>query len=239
MQTYSFTDAGPRTENQDSFCIERFDLGVLAAVADGVGGQQGGSWASSFVIEKMLDAFKNNLPLDSALLSAHSGLLDAGQEDEKLDGMATTLTCVRLNGLACVGVHCGDSRAYVLRGNGIKQLTIDHTELANLLARGKISKEDAINYPRKNILTSALGSRKNFNYQKFEFLFEPGDRLMLLTDGIYSCVNKREIQKMSRMHDDLDLFCVAVIDFVKKGGPTDNFTVVAVQFDQADMCVTE
>ncbi|WP_321884946.1 PP2C family protein-serine/threonine phosphatase [Burkholderia cenocepacia] len=230
-RTFSFSDQGPRSANQDSFCVDQLDRGLLLGVADGVGGNNGGEIASRFAIETLLIGARSGLSISTCADNAHEGLLAMGNESPELYGMATTLTAIVYEENNLSGVHCGDSRAYILRGQGIKQLTTDHTEVARLLAEGRISRDDYVHYPRKNVLTSALGSHKEFIKQTFEFECKSGDRLLLITDGIYSVLSKKEIQFYSTINTDFTAFCDCIISEVGEREPTDNFTLVGVEFD--------
>lgn len=204
---------------------------MFAAVADGVGGNNGGETASRYVIEEMLRCFEAGVPLDEGLEAAHGGLLALASSTPELSGMATTLTATACRDALLTGVHSGDSRAYLLRGNGLRQLTEDHTEVARLLAEGKISKQDAVNYPRKNVLTSAVGTQKLFSVQRFEFDLQPNDRLVLLTDGVYARVPKQLICSLSKAADTVQDLGNAILACVAEAGAVDNLTLVIVQFD--------
>lgn len=232
MQIFSLSDPGPRAENQDSLCVEQSTQGLFAAVADGVGGNKGGQHASKFAIDALLSGFRAEASLDITLESAHTNLLDRAASSPELTGMATTVTAVQIKNTSLTGVHVGDSRAYLLRGKGLKQLTVDHTEVANLLASGRITKEEAATYPRRNVLSSALGIPREFKFQAFDFALETNDRLLLLTDGVYSLITKREIQQISEKSLSLDDLCHSLITLVRDRGPTDNFSLIGLQFSE-------
>ncbi|MFT0625785.1 PP2C family protein-serine/threonine phosphatase [Ectopseudomonas guguanensis] len=230
MIIFEFSDKGPRSENQDSCYIKSAGQSVVAVVADGVGGNNGGAVASRMAIDVFIKGLDEGLTPSECLLAAHDEIVNQSSRDESLRGMATTLTAVICKDGALEGVHCGDSRAYILRGNGVKQLTKDHTEVARLLAEGLITKEAAINYPRKNILDSALGTHKKLHYQEFGFELEDGDRLILVTDGIYSEINKKELVDISKSKADFVGFCELIVSRVAEVGPSDNYTLVGVEF---------
>ena len=230
VKTFVCSDRGPRAENQDFYCLTPLIEGLLVAVADGVGGNNGGETASHFAIKTLQEKTSDGLPLEECFEMTHTELIAKGKSFPHLMGMATTLTAIRCNGPSLYGAHCGDSRAYVLRQRGLKQLTVDHTEVARLIAEGQLTKEEAVNYPRKNIITSALGTHKNLIVQSFNFDIMPKDRLLLLTDGVYARLTKREIQRMSEEAVSFEMYCRSLIDLVKDRGPTDNYTLLAVEF---------
>ena len=230
MQIFAFSDKGPRTNNQDSYCVETKGIETIASVADGVGGNQGGEIASKLAVDSFKESFAARLGLTACLENAHRSISEKAAQDPTLHGMATTFTAIHWDGHVLKGVHTGDSRAYILRGNGLKQLTKDHTEVARLVAEGKISKEDSIHYPRKNVLTSALGTHKNLLIDEFSFEVLPGDRLLLITDGVYGVVTKKCLVNLSLAHADFVEFCEGVLRQVNNVTATDNFTLVGLEF---------
>lgn len=231
MQTFSFSDKGPRTENQDFFYLGKVNERILAAVADGVGGNKGGETASRIAVEVFTNKIQEGASLAECMDSAHNELLKIAENTPSLQGMATTLTAITCDQNILTGIHCGDSRAYLLRRNGIMQLTTDHTEVARLLTEGRLTKEEAVNYPRSNVLTSALGTHKEFKKQVFNFDLLPNDRLLLLSDGVYSKISKYEIQLISSQKQDFSSFCNELISIVVERGTTDNYTLLGLQFD--------
>lgn len=228
---FSLTDPGPRAENQDCICIEKTEHGTLAAVADGVGGNNGGQYASSYTIDSLVAGFRDKAELAVSIEHIHTDLLERASSSPDLLGMATTLTATTINGLSLRGVHVGDSRAYILRRHGLKQLSRDHTEVADLLALGRITKDQAATYPRKNILSNAIGIPKGFKFQVFNFDLQAGDRILLLTDGIYSLLPKWEIQRHSAATPHFQTFCEGLVALVRDRKPTDNFSLVGIEME--------
>ncbi|WKY31027.1 PP2C family protein-serine/threonine phosphatase [Pseudomonas donghuensis] len=227
---FSFSDKGPRSANQDSYYLNRLDDKLVACVADGVGGNNAGETAS----QEAISEFVRNITLGdsptNSLVHAHKHLLELATKEPSLSGMATTFTAIIYDGQRINGVHCGDSRAYILRGKGLKQLTKDHTEIAKLVAEGKISKEDAALYPRKNVLASALGTHKPLISQNFTFDIEPKDRLLIISDGIYADLSKKTICTLSIENNNLEKFCLSVINEVQRATPKDNYTLIGIEF---------
>jgi serine/threonine protein phosphatase PrpC len=234
VQIFTVSDKGPRIENQDSFCFFSTPYGFLGAVADGVGGNKGGGVAARIAIEMLRSSLAVTVPLEETFQHIHLQIVDEANRSPDLKGMATTLTAVSFENYILRGAHCGDSRAYLLRGRGLKQLTIDHTEAARMVADGLMTKAEAVNYPRKNVLASALGTHKELITQSFSSDVKAGDRLLLLTDGVYSEVNKREIQRASAEDSNLEGFCLQLIETVRDRGASDNFTMLAIEFDSFD-----
>lgn len=232
LKTFVFSDRGPRAENQDSYCLVESSGNFLAAVADGVGGNNGGEVASKFAIEVLQKMLSQGERLQQCFEAAHLGLIEKASKLPHLGGMATTLTAINCRGLTLDGAHCGDSRAYVLRGRGLKQLTNDHTEVAKLISEGRLTKKEAINYPRKNVITSAIGTHKELVVQAFQFDLLPGDRILLLTDGVYSLIPKREITNLSVGESVFESYCENLIEMIKDRGASDNFTLLGVEMGE-------
>ncbi len=234
MQVFTVSDKGPRFENQDAFCFFSSPHWFLGAVADGVGGNNGGAVASRIAIEMLRNNLSSNESIDKTFSRIHLRIIEDADSSPELKGMATTLTAIIFENSELRGAHCGDSRAYLLRGKGLKQLTCDHTEVARMVAEGLMTKAEAVNYPRKNVLASALGTHKELTIQTFVSDVKPGDRLLLLTDGVYSEINKREIQRSSMEDSNFENFCRELIKTVKNRSVSDNFTMLAIEFDLTD-----
>lgn len=229
MNVFGQTDKGPREQNQDFYLTDSFSDRLYLVVADGVGGNKSGEIASKAACEFFMAAIKSGMSPSEAITFSHEGVLNLAAENNDMNGMATTLTCAIIDSGKVQGVHCGDSRLYLLRGNGLKQVTNDHSEVAKLLLSGKITKLEASTYPRKNVLYSAVGTMGEFIYQEFEFLVERGDRVLLMTDGVYSVVSKKELRDLSMVCDDFSSYFYAVLKSVVGGGTKDNYTLLGVQ----------
>lgn len=232
MQSYLFSSKGPRVQNQDAVSLTHTSDGVLLCVADGVGGNNGGEIASKLAIEIFTrEIITARCSFKQAIEITHTAILEKAAEDDSLSGMATTFTAALVTEQKVIGIHCGDSRAYVLRDKGLKQLSIDHSEVAKLLRNGKISKEAALDYPRKNVIYSALGSHKELEIDEFEFELVSNDRIVLVTDGIHGIVSKKEFRDRSLKSDSLKEFCDSLILLLEGVGPDDNYTIAAIELD--------
>lgn len=234
INVYSFTSAGPRVTNQDSILV--FDIpnrGLLCCVADGVGGNQGGETASKMAVDIISQTLTQNptLTLSEAIIIAHESILSIADKNESLSGMATTITAVIINDNTLELINCGDSRAYILRGNGLQQLSQDHSEVARLLKEGRLTPETAIDYPRKNILESALGAHKPLQLHEIKFNLELHDRVVLMSDGVSSVVNKKEFRDLSKKYINLNEFGTALTNYTETKGTNDNYSLIIAQID--------
>lgn len=127
-----------------------------------------------------------------------------------------------------IGVHCGDTRASVARGKGIVRLTADHSEGERLFRAGKLTKQEAAEYPRNNILESALGIHGEVRIDTFSFDLAAEDRVFLTTDGVHDRVFLREMRDVSERHSNAQAFATEMAELVVARTPRDNFSLVAV-----------
>jgi protein phosphatase len=242
MNPLYFSAKGPRSANEDSYLVQYIEHGgLLLIVADGLGGHKGGKYASKYATKAFYQKFSN---LDDISISnlekitheIHEELKVLGQEDPELYGMATTLTATYIDSeFNLIGIHTGDSRAYLLRNQGIVQLTVDHTEAQKLFDEGLLTKEELYNYPRKNIIFSALGSRSSeLVTDSFEITLEDQDRLLLSSDGFYSAITKKMIRDFSLEYGEFSEFFFEALFFVRNAEPTDNYSIVGVEISTKD-----
>lgn len=227
------SNPGPRAVNEDSLdCWVANSGETVAAIADGLGGMGGGDNASKLAISefrKHLERFGvTEDTMTMGALKAHQAILEAQTKGDSQKRMATTLTAVALSNGKIVGVHCGDSRAVIARGNGIKRLSKDHSEGQRLFDAGKLTKEEFANYERKHILESALGDRNEPIIDNFNFDLQAGDRVLLTTDGVHNIVLLREMQELASTSSTASELTSRVAVAVKNNGPSDNFSMVAL-----------
>ena len=189
-----------RTRNEDSWGL-RPKVGV-AAVADGVGGSPGGDRAALLAIDWTLATLPDPTWPDrdgtgrrQVVQNAHRAILDAGDRDPMLTGMATTLTAIRWANRRVEGLHVGDSRAYRLDDDGLTALTHDHTPAGEALRRGAIERPELRRHPRGHLLLRALGGDHEApEPELFEMdPFPPGSALFLCTDGIEAALAEPDV----------------------------------------------
>lgn len=234
-----------RERNEDSVYISGDQL--LLVVADGMGGHQGGALASKTVVDFFSDAYTNTgSPLFKAfdadqakhwlrctIESAASRLREVTAHFEGRRKPGTTLVVAVLLGDKLVVAHMGDSRAYLLRDDKLKQLTEDHSVVARLIRIGALTEEQAKTHPDRNIITrclppseGALEQEKNPDFTVVDV--EPGDRVLLCTDGLTGPVENYRIRTILAAHDQPDKVCGALVDAAYDGGAPDNVTVAVL-----------
>ena len=231
MGTYGESRIGlVRKVNEDSFYISP-NRDVLA-VADGMGGYVGGEIASKTAVKAIAYYFENYtyaapVQLEKAIQYANSCILSKTMIDPSLQGMGTTVSLVTLaRGMAFWG-HVGDSRIYLYRDHELKQISTDHTMVQVLLEKGKITEEEALEHPKRHVLTRAVGVDRDVVVDSGMFQVQPKDRILLCSDGLTSFVSKEDLHRvlgdytLSEREIINDLFTQ-----VYENGAKDNVTAV-------------
>ena len=148
----------------------------------------------------------------------------ANQRDQR--GMGTTATVAVLVGRRLEVAQVGDSRAYLLDPNGLRQLTRDDTLLNELIAKGQLSPDEAASFPHRNVITKALGVREQTLPAVTSVEIEAGDRLLLCTDGVSGPVDDAELARLLRRHREPDACCRALVEAIYRAGAPDNLTMI-------------
>lgn len=240
MRIVAKTDKGiVRENNQDAYAAGEFsDEVAWSVVCDGMGGAAGGNIASALAVKVISDkinaSYRDNMRdmsiknmLDSALTAANIEVYDFAEARPELLGMGTTAVCAVVRDNQAYIAHAGDSRAYVISDNKIKQITTDHSMVQDLLSRGKITSEEAENHPNKNIITRAVGVDKSIEIDFEQVDLNDDDILLLCTDGLSNYVSNDEIIKI--MSDGKKYaFADRLINKANKNGGGDNITVVII-----------
>jgi protein phosphatase len=209
---------------------ERF----LLVVADGMGGQPAGDVASRVAAETVRDAFAQlpegdfGLALKQAYRQANDAVFLMAEAEPAYAGMGTTLVSALLRGKYAAIANVGDSRAYLLRGEALTQVTRDHTLVADEAAAGRITAEAAQRDPRRNVLTQAIGSQAKLENRLpnvYELTLLPGDRLLLCSDGLYDVLDEVDLRRALGGRDP-DVAVRDLIALAKERGTRDNASAV-------------
>jgi serine/threonine protein phosphatase PrpC len=227
-QTATLTDTGRRRRhNEDAFVAEP----PLFAVADGMGGAQAGELASSLAAAALKDSQEpgggGEERVDELIQQANRRVYERQSQDAAASGMGTTMTVALVEDGRVAFGHVGDSRAYLIRGGALEQLTEDHSLVAELVRSGKLSPEEAEGHPQRSVITRALGTDPDVDVDTFSVETKPGDLFLICSDGLTTMVDDETIlEEVARNRHDLKSAAKALVRAANKGGGEDNITVV-------------
>lgn len=235
------TDIGLcRSHNEDAMRYGVFEDGTAwAIVCDGMGGVHGGQLASEmaleFISKKIELCYNKDMPsfsfenlFLSTITTANILVYDRASFSEEVKGMGTTVvSAIVKEGIACIA-HVGDSRVYKISNNTITQITKDHSLAQEMLDNGQITQEEFENFPRKNIITRAIGVDETVEID-FSFVsLEDGDALLLCSDGLSGLVDSKELLKIYT-ENDFSSLSDKYIETANNYGGYDNVTVVVMK----------
>jgi serine/threonine protein phosphatase PrpC len=236
MDVAGLSDIGHRrSNNEDSFGHD-LDANIFV-VCDGMGGVAAGEVASSTAVEITLRTYKElcqremdpEKRLHSAIASANEAVWNMAQQDRKLQGMGTTLVaaCVLQNKLLIGNV--GDSRAYFLRGGDCVQITEDHSYVAEQMRRGGVGVSGGVSARLQQLITRAVGIGETVNPDFFAVDLEPGDIVLLTTDGLTRYADAEKLEQQIYTNSDLEEICRGLIAIAHRGGAEDNVTCLLLR----------
>lgn len=240
LRAAASSDVGLRRRiNEDRYALAP-ELG-LYLVADGMGGHTAGQVASELAAEASLQAIRAlegasaslAEKLRYAVASANRAIYTTARERPELAGMGTTFVGLLAGEGRAALAHVGDSRAYLVRGGRIRQLTDDHSIVGELLRRHEISEDDAREHPHRHVLTRALGVRRAVEPDLAELTPLAGDLFVLCSDGLTNHVEDHEIAKSVSEGDDLQEACERLVDLANGRGGEDNTTLLVVRCEKA------
>jgi protein phosphatase len=202
---------------------------VVIAVADGMGGAVAGEIASRVAIEAALaQEPTNDLTPGDRVRNGNAAVVEAVAADFELSGMGTTLTLGLFLATGTLRVaHIGDSRLYLYRDDDLRQLTRDHTLVAELVAMGQITPEEAQTHPRRHLVTRVIGTPV-VEVDEFDIELEPGDRLVFCSDGLNAMLRDHEIAAKLAEASSPSEAAWSLVEAANAAGGTDNTTVAVV-----------
>ena len=237
QEVAALTDVGcQRANNEDSFDYD-LDAGIFV-VCDGMGGMAAGELASDMAVKSLVEDFRRaarELPaemrLQDAIVHANQRVFQASQSKQELNGMGTTMVAACVEGTRLLVGNVGDSRAYLLRGSGCAQITQDHSFVAEQVRLGSMNPEEADSSPYQSLITRAVGSAAEVEPDIFTSVLEPGDILLLTTDGLTRYLDADAIAGILMASANLADACRRLIDAAKSRGGADNVTCLLVRFE--------
>lgn len=245
MQTAHRTDAGLiRLINEDRAAVrDEFNGFTLAIVADGMGGHQAGEIASQMAIELVETEMRSVLTADmtveqrkdtvrSAISVANDRVFEIASKQARYQGMGTTVVAALATSTDLVIGHIGDSRAYLVSNDSIRQLTEDHSLVNELIKSGQITQEEASVHPLRNVVTRALGTDKQVDVDVVHTAWRTGDVLLLCSDGLSGLVGESELYSVITDRRDLQDKVDRLVERALEEGGGDNITVVLLANDK-------
>lgn len=209
---------------------KHFDIYI---VADGMGGHNAGEVASKLAVDETIDyikSFENIENMEDTLIEAikiaNKKIFELAQCGEELGGMGTTITACLVKDNRMIVANVGDSSCYIMRENGIKKVTKDHSLVQQLIDEGSITEEEASTHPNKNIITRALGTNISVEIDTFCIDLSDVFKVILCTDGLSNGVNVNEMYDIIFNNNNNKDACRHLIELSKLKGGRDNISVI-------------
>lgn len=231
-----------REINEDSYKVisGRDGLPDTFIVADGMGGHNSGELASLMAVdlseEYLLKFFQPDLDEEGIqsficdmLKEVNTNIFSKAKESEENFGMGTTFVIVIFLKDKLIIGHVGDSRVYLVRNGVLQRITTDHSYIEELIKNGSLTREEAYNHPKKNIITRALGCEENVSVDTYCIDVNDEDTFVLCTDGLTNMLNEDEILSVINSYDDPQFSCSELVRLANEKGGEDNITVIIVK----------
>ena len=212
---------------------------LACVVCDGMGGAKSGNVASKLAAEVVFDELKRSYRpelepdricnlLNTAVTIANTAVYENSLLSPDMNGMGTTLVAAVLTGKRACFANVGDSRAYLLNGDGVKRITVDHSLVELMVQRGELTQEQAKSYPGKNFITRAVGTEPTIECDTFTQDLKSGDCILLCTDGLTNQLADQELlfEVVHGVHKS-DC-CRRLINIARDRGAPDNVTAVLI-----------
>ncbi len=227
------TDIGKlRRQNEDAVYVNEKEPYFLV-VADGMGGHNAGEVASSISTETIRDVLSKKTgrrkidyenKMREAFALANKKIYDYADENSKLMGMGTTTVTALISAGKLIVGNVGDSRAYIIKDDDIRQISIDHSYVWQLVLRGEITEQQAKRHPKRNFITRAMGTGKNIQVDTFSEKWE-GGVVLICSDGLSNLVESYEMKKIVSEATDLQKAAEKLASLANERGGSDNITV--------------
>ena len=245
MRAFSVSDKGPvRKENQDHAEAVRLRAprAVVLLVCDGMGGANSGALASTLAAGAYLERLRSLLAgsrksaaivplwMQDACSAANAAVFSRANMEPANAGMGTTLVSAVVTGHHAEIINVGDSRAYLIRGQKLTQLTRDHSVVAELVERGELTPEQALHHPNRNLITRAVGVEDAVESDFFSLHLRRGDRLLLCSDGLSNTLSEEELITLAHAGRSASKACHALVDRALDKGARDNVSAAIAIF---------
>lgn len=241
LKSAAITNIGKRRQlNQDSFFTSDAPVGVfpdLYIVADGMGGHKAGDYASRYAVDRVVEEIRSAESgepreiITRALRRTNRSLREKADADEAYYGMGTTFVLCSIREGRLLAANVGDSRLYIVPVSGpMRQLTVDHSLVEEMVLAGGLDKRGARSHPDKNIITRAVGAEEVLEPDYFSAELTEGDSVLLCTDGLTNMVEDERIAEIVRMDGTQDERARELVNEANRNGGRDNITVILIDF---------
>lgn len=239
VDAFSITDIGKKRQlNQDYVYASKEPIGNLPnffVVADGMGGHNAGGYASRCAVETILEAIKADLAqhepasiLKNGIRRANALIERRAREDERLNGMGTTVVAATCKDKELCVANVGDSRLYLIREEEIIQITEDHSLVEEMVRVGGIAKDEARRHPDKNIITRAVGVAPEVEVDCFFVPLIANDIILLCSDGLTNMLEDEEIFTILKKTGHIREKAEALVEAANDHGGRDNIAVIVI-----------
>lgn len=244
MKVFYLTDTGKvRDHNEDNVVIVKNDNNeYLLAVADGMGGHLSGEIASTIAINRLSErfkaSFKNKTKAEAAswfremALEINDLLFSYADKHPESKGMGTTMVASVVTKDYILFANVGDSSGFVLRDKKLRKVTEDHTLVNLLLKAGKLTKEEAENHPKKNVLMRAFGTNNPIEIDVYDCVMDI-EGILLASDGLTNMLDNENIESVLNSDDTIDDKIVKLINKANNRGGTDNISVAYLEYNES------
>jgi PPM family protein phosphatase len=222
-----------RQGNEDSYFVRA----PLFVVADGMGGAQAGEVASEMAVESFDRGLPDGSPADAlvqVIEDANRRIHDRSRAESQRAGMGTTVTAAYVGEQEVTIAHVGDSRAYLLRDGKLARLTRDHSLVGELVARGKLTEEQAETHPQRSVITRALGPEPDVQVDVDTYPARSGDVFMVCSDGLTSMVPEARVTPILVEAGSLEQAGRELIAAANDAGGRDNITVILFRLEEVE-----
>ncbi len=238
LKAFAITDIGRKRKlNQDFVFASEQPVGSLPnlfIVADGMGGHNAGDYASQYTVETIVEELSRPKGAESfdlirrAIEAANDRIRKKAAEDTELSGMGTTAVVAYCEGDELTVANVGDSRLYVI-GEGIRQITRDHSLVEEMVRMGGLDKEAARTHPEKNIITRAIGVASTVEVDFFTEKLAQGDTILMCSDGLTNMLEDKQILEIIHAQKDIRSRAEALVKAANDNGGKDNIAVILIE----------
>lgn len=216
-----------RQRNEDRFYAQ----GPLLIVADGMGGYTGGEYASTMVVDTIVEVVNEATEistevLENAILTANRMVYEKSQSYKELEGMGTTAVVAYVQEDTLYWAHVGDSRLYLYGQEGLHRMTKDHSMVQQLVEAGTITEDEVIHHPKRNMLTRAIGVYETVEVDTGVVEVHQNDRILLCSDGLSGYIEESKIEQVLSEENNESRALEDLVHLVYDAGARDNVTIV-------------